>query len=121
MAQLDKNPCPGDWTISISDDGWIARQDALYAELQAASDAIDLEFAAHDGGTLVGALVAFPWADGHAIYRVSKDKPLLLQHVPYGDAWQVPYSQIRGMRRADIIDQLDRARRMKILFAKKGT
>ncbi len=95
MAQLTNQPCPGDW--SFNGDDWDQRHSDQFAQLQNEAAKIN------PSKSLVGALVSFPWADGSAIYRVSKDKPLTLQHVPVHDAWQVPYTQIRGMRRADIV------------------
>ena len=52
--------------------------------------------------TLVGVLIGFPHADGKALYRVVKDKPLTLEHVPYGDAWRLPAYAERGITAADI-------------------
>lgn len=47
-------------------------------------------------------LVYFPWADGSAVYLVTKEKPLQLQHVAVGDAWQVPQAYIRGTTLDDV-------------------
>jgi hypothetical protein len=47
-------------------------------------------------------LVYFPWGDGSAVYLVYSEKPLVLQHINVGDAWQVPYSYIRGTTLADV-------------------
>lgn len=99
MAQLANKSCPGDW--SFEGDDWCERHERQFDELQRAAAKVDPTV------SLIGALVSFPWADGSAIYRVSKDKPLILQHVPVFDAWQVPYSQIRGLRRADIVGMVE--------------
>jgi hypothetical protein len=106
MAQLANKPCPGDW--SFEGDDWYERHGKQFKALHEAAQKVD------PAGSLVGALVEFPWADGSAIYRVSKDKPLILQHVPVFDAWQVPYTQIRGLRRADVIAQVESSRRLKL-------
>lgn len=44
----------------------------------------------------------YPFADGYAFYRVDSWEPLVLQHVPFGDAWALPAPHIRGLRREDI-------------------
>ena len=48
-----------------------------------------------------GRLISFPCADGQALYYVETWKPFVLQSIPYGDAWQVPYYTIRGFTVAD--------------------
>jgi len=53
-------------------------------------------------GEVVGGLLYFPRADGHAIYCVVSEKPLKLFHVPYGDAWTADPATIRGLRLADV-------------------
>jgi len=107
MAQLAKNKCPGDWSF---EGDWDKRHADQYMSLQEIARKVNPDV------SLVGALVNFPWADGHAIYRVAKDKPLLLQHVPVYDAWQVPYTQIRGLRRADVISMVRSEQRLMELF-----
>lgn len=49
-----------------------------------------------------GALLRFPWADGYALYLVASVRPLVLRHVPYGDAWQIPQAHVRGLTLADV-------------------
>ena len=49
-----------------------------------------------------GVVIKFQIADGYACYEIVSEKPLKLKHLPAGDAWQVPYSQIRGLRIADV-------------------
>ena len=66
-----------------------------------------------------GALIYFPWADGHAIYKVASTKPLKLMHIPYGDAWQVHYATIRGLRLADVENMVHRNRAFKKIFSKE--
>jgi hypothetical protein len=111
MAQLDKKPCPGDWSFS---DGWDKRHDEQFRALQEASMKVDTKV------SLVGGLIGFPWADGSAFYRVTKDKPLVLQHVPIHDAWQVPYTQIRGLRRDDVVQMIESSQALVKLFSGKG-
>jgi len=47
-------------------------------------------------------IFSYPHADGYANYYIVSEKPLILQHIPYGDAWQLPYAHIRGLRLSDI-------------------
>jgi len=49
-----------------------------------------------------GVVISFPYADSCAFYEVVSEKPLKLKHLPAGDAWAVPYHQIRGLRLADL-------------------
>lgn len=55
----------------------------------------------------VGFLMRFPVADGYAIYRVSKSKPLTLQHVPVSDAYEIPPAHIRGITMAEVAQQIE--------------
>ena len=47
-------------------------------------------------------IMHFPVADGKALYKVVKEKPLTLQHIPYGDAYQVQPALIRGLNFSDL-------------------
>lgn len=100
MATLAKKQCPGDWTN-------MDNMDELMRPLQEASNKIDARGARTNKLiSLVGALIQFPFADSYAMYRVTKDKPLTLQHVPYYDAWQISAAHIRGLRRGDVVKML---------------
>jgi hypothetical protein len=70
---------------------------------------------------LLGETIKFPRGDGYALYMVWQTRPLQLIHVAIGDAWQVEDALIRGLRVADIREQLDRAARMRALFSKGAT
>lgn len=85
MARLHKHPYPGAWDFFGGD---FTRLDKLLAEIP--QDRI----------------VSFPVADGFALYFVYSEKPLVLQHIPYGDAWQVDAALIRGLRLSDINKRL---------------
>jgi len=61
-------------------------------------------------------VIQIPYADGYAFYEVVSKKPLKLKHLPAGDAWEVPYSQIRGLRLADIEEMLDYKKSIKNYF-----
>lgn len=110
MAVLDKKPYP----FPAPDRQWSRRgpQDAAMEKLQDISNALR-------PGQIVGGLVSFPAADGYAIYVVTKEKPLTLAHVPFGDGWTVSDAHIRGLRRSDIEVLLERSRAMQRLFGGK--
>lgn len=69
-------------------------------------------------GEYLGALISFPIADGSAVYRVNSQLKgtVSLQHVPYGDAWQIPPAHMRGLTAKDIKKQIDSSRKMAVIF-----
>ena len=69
-------------------------------------------------GQLVGALISWPRGDGRAWYRVTAERPLTLQHVPYGDAWTVEPALLRGLRKADVEEMISRDRRLRAVFGR---
>jgi len=98
-----------DYSAKIPFDQW---PDTLeLARLQAISDNLP-------EGEVVGAVLSWPVADGAAYYVVTKEKPLTLQHLAYGDAWHIQYVLIRGLRKQDVLDQLARQRRFRAAFSK---
>lgn len=102
MARLDDSGyMAGEWTMRPGEpmEAYIRRTDEALAELERESGRVDIE-----AGEVVGLVVKFPAADGHAVYRVSRASPLTLQHVPFGDAWRVPPAHIRGLRKSDILE-----------------
>lgn len=92
-------------------------QDEAFKKLSDASDAIDFN---NPKASLKGAILQWPRADGYAVYIVTEDKPLTIAHVPYGDAWSVEPALIRGLTRADVVQQLRQTKAMHDLFNKKG-
>ena len=50
-------------------------------------------------------IMHFPIADGQALYKVIKENPLTLQHIPVGDAYEVSNALLRGLRSSDLEDQ----------------
>lgn len=72
-------------------------------------------------GEVVGAVMQWQTADSYAWYLVTSDKPLTLQYVPYCDGWTVPDALIRGVRKADVLDQLDGRRRRAAFFARQSS
>lgn len=69
-------------------------------------------------GSVVGAVLSWPIADGCAYYLVIKDSPLTLQHLNYGDAWHVDPVLIRGLRKQDVVARVTQAQRLSALFSK---
>ncbi len=53
-----------------------------------------------------GVLLRFPVADGYAFYLVVKRHPLTLQHVPFGDAYEISDAHIRGLTLHDVAVQI---------------
>lgn len=96
MAKLHSKPYPGNWEKLPGEDfkAYLSRSDTLF-------DAIPAD-----------KVVSFPYADGHAHYYVFSTKPLVLQSIPYLDAWQVSAAMIRGLRLSDI--EIETARRNKL-------
>lgn len=107
MARLATKPVEGEWDMQDGEDfkDYSKRTDGMFKALTDAAATVP-------EGSVVGLLMSFPIADGCATYRVSKESPLTLEHVPYGDAWQIPYAHIRGIRKADALEQARRERAM---------
>ena len=102
MAQLAKKPYPGNWDFDAN-----KGSDEYFKRTQAMLDKIPSD-----------KIVSFPVADGSAMYFVKFTKTsVTLQHIPYGDAWQIPSAHIRGLRKADVEHLLGRAAGLKKLFA----
>lgn len=78
-----------------------------FEKLCAASDKVDLS------KRVIGCVVGFPYADGHAFYKVLNDNPLTLEHIPYGDAWRLAAYSEAGILEDDIRDVVQYRRRMK--------
>ena len=115
MARLSTHRNDDDWQ-ERDGEGWEAygiRTDGMLARLTEASDAVDTA-----AGKVEGIVLQFPIADGYAIYRVSKTSPLTLEHIPVGDAWQIPAAHIRGIRKRDVLEQAARRRALAVLFGK---
>lgn len=62
-------------------------------------------------------LYHYPYADGQAYYYVVSFTPLVLQHIPYMDAWKLPEAHLRGLRLKDIDACIKRDVSIKKLFS----
>ena len=91
----------------------LKRQDGQLQELEEISRQVDLK------KTCVGVVLFFSVADSYAVYCVVKDRPLTLEHIPYGDAWHADARLLRGLRRQDILEEEMRARALAKMLAKK--
>ena len=80
-----------------------ARTDAILIELMEASSKLPED-------TILNAVVTFPMADGNAYYKVIKESPIVLEHLPVADAWEAVSPTIRGLTRDDILAQIKRQR-----------
>lgn len=67
---------------------------------------------------LIGKVVRYPYADGHAVYVVYTTTPLALIHAPIGDAWQLPEWQTRGLRLSDVETHVQRNEELAALFGR---
>lgn len=113
MAKLSADPIPGfEQQTGESFSEYLTRTNHLLQDLQ------DKE-AALPEGQYVGAILQFPRADGYAMYLVQKLRPLTLQHIPFGDAWQIPDAHLRGLNLDDVKEQVARNKGMRSMFARK--
>ncbi len=69
-------------------------------------------------GEFSGEEVFFPHADGYARYVVLSLKPVVLIHLPVGDAWQYPY--IERLLAKDIIARIRSDKSLAEAFAPAG-
>ncbi len=103
MATLHKSSYPGDWEYQAGEDfnEYRRRVDALFVAIPA------------------GRVIKFPVADGYAFYYVHSEKPLVLQHIPYGDARRADAATIRGLRLADVQRMVKTEKALRAMFDAK--
>jgi len=65
-------------------------------------------------------VIRFPVADGYAFYFVKTLKPLVLQHIPVSDGYQISAPYIRGLKTADVEQMLEQRKEMRKIFGRKG-
>ena len=114
MAKLN-GTVKGDWGFKKGEDfkASAKRQDKLFAELEK-------EALKATPSNPTGAIIKFGVCDGYALYRVDSIKPLSLSHIPYGDAWEIPYAYIRGLTLADVKEDVKSERAITKMFSKKS-
>lgn len=69
---------------------------------------------------IVGGILKFPRADGHAFYLVTAKAPLTLQHVPFMDAYTIPPAYIRGLEENDAVHLVEQEKRWAKAFSDKS-
>lgn len=70
-------------------------------------------------GDIKGGVIRFSVADGYAYYLVTKLRPLTIMHLPFGDAYSIPYAHVRGLNKADIVNQMEIEKSFHKIFSKK--
>lgn len=104
----------GEWDKKSNEsyDEFFKRTDKMFEAMIEESNKVDLS------KTLVGVILSFPFADGWAHYRVTKDKPIVLEHIPISDAYTLPDWQMRGLNKAEITRRIKNDRSITKLFSK---
>lgn len=100
MAKLVRNPVPapeidylkGDWQ------DWDRQGNAYRERVRQAAKA---RGETGKDADLVGEIMAFPVADGHAEYMVWRVRPFTLVHLEIHDDYHIPDAHLRGLRLAD--------------------
>jgi hypothetical protein len=64
-------------------------------------------------------LYSYPVADGRALYYIVSMSPLVLQHIPFLDAYQLPMAHIRGLRREDVEQHIQFEKNIREVFSEK--
>lgn len=92
---------------SVSREEYLRQQKEILAELQLVSDSLP-------SGEVVGGLLRWQVGDGYAIYRVMREKPLTVEHVP--TSYMVDPALIRGLRLSDVHRMLEQAMVLRRIF-----
>lgn len=97
MAKVVRASKEWEQRVGESFSAHMARQQQMLRDAEEAESRIDPKV------SVVGVMLSFPVADGCALYRVVKDKPLTMEHIPYMDAYQASACTTRGVRRQDVV------------------
>ena len=73
---------------------------------------------ANGKGKLAGEVISFPVADGSAQYVVYSTSPVVLIHLPIGDAWQYDYAN--RLNATDIKEKVRQSQAISKLFSAKA-
>lgn len=117
MAKVYSPPVgfdPPEFDINLSYDAYTKLENDYIARLAA-------EAKKHSSGDLVGEVIRFGVADGHAVYMVWTQKPLALVHVPIGDAWQIPVAHSRGLTITEVRQMVQGSKNLAKLFSKSAS
>jgi hypothetical protein len=112
MAMLSNDPIAGFTQLPGEGfSGYLYRTDKLLKDLLDTAAALP-------EGQYKGTVLSFPVADGKAMYLVQKTRPLTLQHIPFGDAWEIPAAHLRGLNMDDVKEHANRNKAMRALFSR---
>ncbi len=100
MAKVLWEAYAGDWELNFRGD--------INAEIKRTQELLD--------SIPTDKVIKFPVADGYAYYFVKSLTPLVLQHIPYGDAWHANPILIRGLRRKDVEKMIEAERTLGEIF-----
>jgi hypothetical protein len=64
----------------------------------------------------VGEIISFPVADGKAMYMVAKLKPVMLVHLPLGDAWEFEYAHL--LTKTEVIKKIQQHKALEKIFSR---
>lgn len=113
MAKLSADSIEGfEQLPSEGFSSYLDRSDQLLKDLEEKEAALP-------EGSYEGVILRFPVADGYAMYLVQKTRPLTLQHIPFGDAWQIPAAHLRGLSMEDVKQQAAHNKSRRKLFARR--
>lgn len=104
MARLKNRSIRIDTDYSLSPQEWQAQEKRQLDRAAARARA-------NSPGDLVGELLRWQRADGHAVYMVTSERPLTLAHVDVGDAYFVEGALIRGLTLGDARAMVEQERR----------
>jgi hypothetical protein len=63
-----------------------------------------------------GYIIKFPAADGYAMYMIVDSEQETIVHLALGDAWTIPHAHLRGLDRADLVQQARAEEAVRLLF-----
>lgn len=97
------NVYPGDWEFKAGEpfNDYAERTDKMLAAIPADK------------------MIGFPVGDGRALYYVESLRPLRLQHIPYGDGYQISAAHLRGLRPGDVEHIIANNKAISVMFTKK--
>lgn len=68
-------------------------------------------------GKNAGEIIQFPVADGYAQYMVASMRPLMLVHLPLGDAWDWQFAHLLTAK--EVQQKIDQRKAINEMFSKK--
>jgi hypothetical protein len=68
-------------------------------------------------GEVLGGVIKFHVADGHAYYLVTAKEPLTVQYINFMDGYSIPAAHLRGLLEDDILELVQQEKRWAHAFA----